>query len=256
MKLNYKKLGKGQPLIMLHGVFGSSDNLLSVGKSLAENFSVYLLDQRNHGESPHSDSFTYSDMAEDVNEFMEDHNINNAFLLGHSMGGKTVMNFTAKYPEKVKKLIVVDISPRYYRRHHDDILEGLNSIQPKVVSSRGEADKILSEKVSELAVRQFLLKNLEREGDSFKWRINLQVISRDIENVGEALPESAVIKVPTLFVKGENSGYIREKDIEVIDKQFSNYKLEIINGAGHWLHAEKPIEFVKAVKSFLEKNEL
>lgn len=252
MKLNYKKFGQGQPLIMLHGVFGSSDNLLTVGKNLAENFSVYLLDQRNHGESPHSDSFTYSDMAEDLNEFMEDHEINNTFLIGHSMGGKTVMNFTARYPEKVKKLVVMDISPRYYRRHHDDILEGLNSIQPKAVSSRTEADKILSEKVNEVAIRQFLLKNLEREGDSFKWRINLPVISRDIENVGEALPEDAVIKVPTLFIKGENSGYIREKDFELIDKQFSDYKIEIINGAGHWLHAEKPIEFVKAVKSFLE----
>lgn len=251
MKLNYKKIGQGAPVIMLHGVFGSSDNLLSSAKALSEDFTVFILDQRNHGHSPHSENFTYQDMADDLLEFMDDQGLKSAALIGHSMGGKTVMHFAARHPERVSKLVVMDISPRYYKRHHDEILGGLNSIDPGNISSRTEADQVLAEYVAEPPVRQFLLKNLERENDAFKWRINLPVITEKIDNVGEPLPEEAVVPVPTLFIKGENSGYIREKDLDLIKRQFPDSRLHSIQGAGHWLHAEKPAEFVNAVKRFL-----
>jgi esterase len=162
MKLNYKKTGTGEPLIILHGLFGSADNWFSIAKELEKNYTLYLLDQRNHGDSPHSEEWNYQVMAEDVKELMDNENIESAFLMGHSMGGKTVMAFALQYPEKVKKLIVADIAPRYYPLHHQVILEGLNAIPMDQIKSRKDADDILSKYVSNIGIRQFLLKSLGR----------------------------------------------------------------------------------------------
>lgn len=252
MKLFYKEIGEGNPIVILHGVFGSSDNLLGPAKLLADEYKVYLLDQRNHGNSPHSDEFNYSAMASDLMEFLDEEGLRNPLIVGHSMGGKVVMNFAAMYPEFDARYVVMDISPRFYKRHHDEILKGLNNIDLESVRSRQEADKVLEEKVSELPVRQFLLKNLDRTDKGFKWRINLPVLTDKIDNIGEGLNEDIVIDRPFLFIRGDQSNYIREKDEELIRRQFTDSRVVTIHGAGHWLHAEKPEEFAEIIKEFIK----
>lgn len=254
MKLAYREIGEGEPLIILHGLFGSSDNWLSIARELESRFKVYLVDQRNHGDSPHSDEFTYAAMAADIKEFVEEHALEKPVLMGHSMGGKTAMTFAVTYPELLKKLVVVDIAPRYYPVHHDRILEGLQSIDVDNLQSRREADKALAEYVPELGVRQFLLKNLGRSSEGgYEWKINLPVISEQIENVGEALGEEGRFEKPVLFINGEKSDYInRERDEPLIQQIFPQAKIETIAGAGHWVHAEKPAAVVEKVRTFIE----
>lgn len=254
MKLAYREIGEGEPLIILHGLFGSSDNWLSIARELESRFKVYLVDQRNHGDSPHSDEFTYAAMAADIKEFVEEHALEKPVLMGHSMGGKTAMTFAVTYPELLKKLVVVDIAPRYYPVHHDRILEGLQSIDVDNLQSRREADKALAAYVPELGVRQFLLKNLGRSGKGgYEWKINLPVISGQIENVGEAIGEEGRFEKPVFFINGEKSGYInRERDEPLIQRIFPKAKIETIAGAGHWVHAEKPAAVVEKVRTFME----
>jgi len=252
MKLFYRELGEGQPIIILHGVFGSSDNWITPAKMLSDGRRLYLLDQRNHGQSPKSDEFNNKVMADDLNEFVEDHQVKKPVIIGHSMGGKVAMTFASLYPDKLSKLIVVDIAPKYYPPHHQKILEGLRAIDLKRLESRQQADAILSQYEPELGVRQFLLKNLYRNQENeFSWRINLPVISEKINNVGESLDENIKINLPTLFIRGANSRYIKNTDEPLIKKLFSDIKIETIEGAGHWVQAEKPKEFVEAVRKFL-----
>lgn len=251
MLLNFKKSGSGPPLVILHGLFGSLDNWFSIAKELVEHYTLYLVDQRNHGDSPHSDEWNYAVMAEDLKELFDAEGLDRAFLMGHSMGGKTVMNFAVKYPERVEKLIVADIAPRYYPIHHQTILEGLNSLNLKEIKSRKEADDQLSKYVSELGIRQFLLKSLTRDSDGFAWKINLPVIIKNIENVGEALAKDSTFDGPTLFLAGANSNYIQQKDLPDLEAHFPNYQLEFVADAGHWLHAEQPHAVVEEMRRFL-----
>jgi esterase len=254
MKLNFKKTGQGAPLIILHGLFGSADNWFSIAKELESDFTLYLIDLRNHGDSPHSDEWDYDVMAKDINEFIEDQKIEAAFLMGHSMGGKTAMNFAMKYPEKVSKLIVADIAPRYYPLHHQHILEGLNAVPIDSLKSRKEADDVLSQYITIPGIRQFLLKSLGRGDDGgFVWKINLSVITEKIANVGTALESNTTFEKPTLFMGGEKSDYIRSEDKEEIDRLFPNSHIIYIKNAGHWLHAEQPAAVVETVKAFLKK---
>ncbi len=251
MQLYFRELGEGQPLIVLHGLFGSCDNWLTVSKPLAEKYKVYLIDQRNHGRSPHDEVHNYEAMANDLLDFFSQHNIEKLIVLGHSMGGKTAMHLALNHPESVEKLIVVDISPRYYTPHHQDVIAGIRSINLATLTSRDEADKIMSEHLPELGVRQFLLKNLYRnEAGGFAWRMNFEGIVSQIENIGQ---ESTGIsfKKPTLFLNGSNSKYIQAKDQELILNLFPNAKLHTVEGAGHWVQAEKPTQFVDEVLSFL-----
>lgn len=253
MQLNFKKLGTGKPLIILHGLFGSADNWFSISKELKDNFTLYLIDQRNHGDSPKSDEWDYDVMVEDLKELMDNEGLDKANLMGHSMGGKTVMNFALKYPEKVEKLIVADISPRYYAVHHQRILEGLNSLDLEAIGSRKEADDQLAEFVPNLGERQFLLKSLGRGSDGFVWKINLPVITEKINNVGEALPDGKSFSGPTLFLAGSNSSYIQQSDLDDIDAFFPNNEVEFIADAGHWLHAEQPDAVVEEIRRFLKQ---
>lgn len=251
MDLFYRELGKGTPIIILHGVFGSSDNWLTPAKLLADSYKLYLVDQRNHGQSPKNDEFTYTTMANDLRHFIEERNIFKPIIVGHSMGGKVAMTFASLNPEKLGKLIVVDIAPKYYPPHHEKILEGLNAINLKSIKSRQEADEILASYESELGVRQFLLKNLYRNpNNEFEWRINLPIITQKIDNVGEALSEGVRIDVPTLFIRGGKSPYISGNDEEHIRDIFSRVEIKTIEGAGHWVQAEKPHEFVSTVRAF------
>lgn len=252
MKLNFRILGEGAPLIILHGVFGSSDNWQTVGKVLAEQYKVYLVDLRNHGNSPHSDDFNYDLMAKDIRELIDDEDIESAYLLGHSMGGKVAMTFSNKYPEKVKKLIVVDIAPKAYAPHHQQIFDGFHAVDLENIKSRGEADKQMSEVISNMGIRQFILKNLYRDKNAtFSWKLNLEVIKREASKIGEGLVPNTPFKKPALFIAGGKSDYIQETDHEMIRSIFQNTEIITIEGAGHWVHAEKPTELVNAVTAFL-----
>lgn len=251
MRLNYKKTGSGHPLVILHGLFGSLDNWFSIAKELTEHYTLYLVDQRNHGDSPHADTWNYAVMVEDLKELLDAEGLDKIYLMGHSMGGKTVMNFAVKYPEYIEKLIVADIAPRYYAPHHQIILEGLNSLDLESIQSRKEADDQLARYIPELGTRQFLLKSLTRGGEGFAWKINLPVIAKNIENVGEALAEGSRFDGPTLFLAGGNSNYIQQKDLPDLETHFPNYQLEFVANAGHWLHAEQPHAVVEELRKFL-----
>lgn len=253
MTLNFKKEGNAaESLIILHGLFGSLDNWMTFAKHVSEYFTVYLLDARNHGQSFHDDEFTYECMAKDVKDFMEQQQLEKAIILGHSMGGKTAMQLAFNYPHLVKKLIVADIAPKAYPVHHDEIIKGLQSLDFSVIKTRGEADEKLAESISNFAVRQFLLKNMYwKEKNQLAWRFNLDVIAAQILNVGIEIEASFPFTEPTLFVRGEQSNYVLDEDLADIKNKFPNMKLETISGSGHWIHAEKPKEFLDIIKSFL-----
>jgi pimeloyl-ACP methyl ester carboxylesterase len=245
--------GEGKPFVILHGFLGMGDNWKTFSKQFAdENFEMHLVDQRNHGRSFHSDDFDYELMVEDLKRYCDDYNLNSIVLLGHSMGGKTAMLFAATYPELVDKLIVADISPRYYPVHHDAILEGLSSLDFSEIKSRGKADKALSHYINNAGVRMFLLKNLYWvEKGQLGLRINLEVLKENISEVGEALPIHAVFEKDTLFLRGDRSEYIGEADEAIIKQHFPNSEIKTIDNAGHWLHAENPEDFFSAVMNFL-----
>lgn len=246
-------MGEGQPLIILHGVFGTSDNWQTFAKQIADRYQVFLLDQRNHGLSPHSDEFDYHVMADDIREFIETHQLENPVVLGHSMGGKAAMFFATKYPGQFEKLIIVDIAPRAYPVHHQKILEALGAVKTNEISSRKEAEDQMKPIIADFGIRQFLLKNLKREdNDSFGWKLNLPVISQNIERIGEAVDDSHPVDKPVLFVGGEKSDYIREEDHALIKKVFPQARIVSIPGAGHWVHAEQPKLLLEEVTNFLE----
>jgi len=251
MKLFFRQQGQGQPLIILHGLLGSSDNWHSLGRLFGETFSVYLVDQRNHGQSPHSDEINYKLMTEDLEAFMRDNNITRANLIGHSMGGKTVMNFAVKNPTLVEKLIVVDIVPKYYVVRHDRLIEGMKAIPLDEITSRSEAEVILSGYEPDPAVRQFLLKNLTRDDEGkFKWRPNLHAIDEHLDEIGEGMVYPGAFNGQSLFVNGSKSNYFAAGDQELIKKIFPQAKFVSLN-TGHWVQAEKPQEFAETVLQFL-----
>lgn len=256
MKLNFKQIGneEGKPLVILHGLFGTLDNWITSAKLLADRgFKVYLLDQRNHGKSPHSDEFSYESMASDLLEFLDDQSFQQTVLIGHSMGGKTVMNFAVDNPERVERLVIVDIAPKYYPPHHQTILSGLHAVNIDSVTSRKEADERMALHISNPGVRQFLLKNLERvDGETFRWKMNLSVIENNIEIVGGAL-ESGVFEGKTYFIGGGASDYIQRGDRTLILKHFPKAKIASIKDAGHWVHAEKATQFMDVLIAMLNE---
>ena len=252
MKLFHRELGQGQPIVMLHGIFGSSDNWLTHSRMLSEHYHTYALDLRNHGQSGHDDSFDYPSMVDDVLAFMEEQGIEDPVVMGHSMGGKVAMNLAVAHPDKVQKLIVVDIAPRPYNMENYVVLQGLNAIQIDQVTSRQQADEMLAAHVDESDVRQFLLKNLQRKPEGgFRWKLNLQAISENIEKIGLPLQFEGQFEKPTLFVRGARSGYVRDKDLETIKGIFPAATVKTLD-TGHWVPAEKPNEFVAVVREWLE----
>ncbi|MBA6155857.1 alpha/beta fold hydrolase [Tenacibaculum sp. S7007] len=251
--LHSRIVGEGKPLLILHGYFGMGDNWKSHANKLAEDgFQVHLIDQRNHGRSFHSDEFNYELLVEDLYNYIQYHSLERVDLLGHSMGGKTVMLFAVEYPELVNKLIVADISPRMYPPHHHDILDALNSVDFTVQNSRKLIDEKLSELIPEVGVRQFLLKSVYRKTkDELGYRFNLNSLTENNNEVGVALPSFTVFGGGTLFLKGENSGYISKDEEPIINAHFPNSTIKTIVNAGHWLHAENPKDFYETLVGFL-----
>ena len=253
MKLFSRVLGQGEPMIVLHGLFGSSDNWLTQAKLLANHFKVFSLDLRNHGQSPHSDEFDYPSMAKDLEEFIDTNGLHEPVIIGHSMGGKAAMNFAVAHPGKLSKLIVVDIAPKAYNLEHYTIAEGLKAIPLDTVFSRNEADEILAQHVPEPDVRQFLLKNLQRKSEGgFTWKINLPVITNKLTNIGVDLQFPGSFNKPTLFIRGSKSNYIRDSDWDRITEVFPAAELKSMD-TGHWVQAEKPQEFADLVMQWLTK---
>ncbi len=255
MKLYHQKLGEGPPLIILHGLFGSSDNWLGIAKVLAEQYTVFLPDQRNHGRSPHSPSFAYADLAGDIREFLEDFSLKRVVLLGHSMGGKTTMKFALDYPLKVDKLIVADIAPKAYPLHHDKTVEALQTLPVTQMQSRKEAEAELLQQIGDMATVKFLLKNLERdESGKFRWRLNVDGICANLQAIGAAVSGYNTFDHPALFIRGSASNYVQDEDWPAIRELFPQAQMKTIEGASHWLHVEQPQEFVKVVQTFLAKR--
>jgi esterase len=252
VQLNYKQFGNGTPLIILHGLFGSLDNWQTLAKQFAENFSVYIIDVRNHGKSPHTAEHDYVSIAEDLKEFMQQQSIEKAHFIGHSMGGKAVMQFSILYPEKVLKQIIVDIAPKKYGRGHDEIFDAIFSLDFNTLQSRNEADEQLQKLIPDFGTRQFILKNLDRtEEGKYAWKFNLETLFREYENVRGGITSSKPIDVETLVIKGEKSGYVTAKDEANFKTLFPKTTIASVSNAGHWVHAENPTELLTLVNRFL-----
>lgn len=256
MKLFYRTYGEGKPIIILHGLFGQCDNWQTHAKALAEKgFKVFTVDQRNHGLSPHSDEFNYKVMSEDINELVDDLGLNKVILLGHSMGGKTAMQFASDHPGKVDKLIVADIGPKLLPPHQQDVISALRAIDFDKIKARRGAEEILSQYISDYGTKQFLLKNIYWKTDTqLNWRFNFIVLEKNIDGIGAEIEFTRVYTkhdFKTLFIRGENSTYILDSDIPDIRNNFPDAEFATIEGAGHWLHVDKPKEFLEEVLRFI-----
>ncbi|HLV78464.1 MAG TPA: alpha/beta fold hydrolase [Marinobacter sp.] len=259
VELNYRITGQGEPLVLLHGLFGSLENLGGIARRLEDRWQIHALDARNHGSSPHTDEMNYPAMAADVVAYLDSQGLEQASILGHSMGGKVAMQVALNYPERVSSIIVADIAPVTYQHGHDAILEGMKNLDLYGVRSRKQADERLAGFVDELGVRQFLLKNLERipaaeQSDReriFRWRLNLPVIDACYPNLTAAPEGPGPFQGPVLFIKGGNSAYIQDKHQASIRELFPRVELKVIEGTGHWLHAEKADVFAGLCRDFL-----
>ena len=251
--LHSKIHGQGPSFVILHGFLGMGDNWKTLGRDFSDQgFEVHLVDQRNHGKSFHDDDFSYEILVEDLKKYCDFHELKDIILLGHSMGGKTAMLFAVTYPKLVSKLIVADIAPRFYPRHHHDILSGLSALNFSELQSRDQAEEVLSNYVMHVPTRKFLLKNVYWiEKGKMGLRINLDALIENIDEVGEALPTHLTFDGDTLFLKGDRSEYISEEDENAIQRQFENVMIITINDAGHWLHSENPEGFFEAVMNFV-----
>lgn len=253
MELNYKEFGQGEPLIILHGLFGMLDNWQTLGKRFAAHHSVYLIDQRNHGRSPHTEPMTYAAMAEDLHDFLVSHWIYKAHILGHSMGGKTAMEFALRYPDMVDRLIVVDIAPKAYVGGHQEIFEALFALDLSTLDKREDAEAFLQDRIADYGVRQFLLKNLSRtKADGYRWKMNLPVIYKHYSDILAAPETGRQFEGPTLFVRGGQSDYIMDNDLPLIQEFFPDANLKTIPEAGHWVHAAAPDALYDRIGAFLE----
>ena len=248
-------LGEGKPLVVLHGFLGMSDNWKSHGLQWAKKgFQVHLIDQRNHGRSFHEERFDYTVMVEDLEHYRAHHRLEPLFLLGHSMGGKTAMNYACEFPERVNKLLIADIAPKYYPPHHGYIFEALNGLDLSRLQSRGEADQALAKALPDWGMRQFLLKNLYwKSPGQLAFRCNLEILGNRLEEIGEPLSSHYRFEGSTVFFRGDRSEYITEADIPLIAQHFPSGQVKTIPAAGHWLHSENPEVFFKTSLTFFEE---
>ena len=256
MKLFFRQFGTGQPVVILHGLFGLSDNWVSFGRQLGDHYSVYIPDLRNHGQSPHSKVFDFPSLEDDLVELVEENELESIFLVGHSLGGKTAMFFALHHPWLVKKLVVVDISLRKSppNREHQLLLNAMMAVDFGAAKSRSDVDKQLHATVKSSKLRQFLLKNVYwRDRHNLDWRLNLQAINENLLSVFEGVSVSGSYPGPTLFVRGGLSDYVAETDLGDLKIKFPGAEVKTIANASHWVHADAPGEFYDIVKDFLDR---
>jgi pimeloyl-ACP methyl ester carboxylesterase len=253
MDLFFNQYGEaGPPLIILHGLLGANGNWHTLSRTAFQDVArVYAVDQRNHGRSPHADRIDYPSMAADTNDFVEQHDLGRAHLLGHSMGGKTAMQTALTYPSVVDRLIVVDMAPRAYAPRHTDLLDALARIDPSAYDDRDAVDAALAEDVPSWPIRQFLLKNLDYDGTRYRWMPNLDAIRRHYDAINAAVTDDSSFDGPALFVRGAESDYVSDDDVPGIRRRFPNAELVTIEGAGHWVHADAPDALAEVVTDFL-----
>lgn len=265
MKLFYREFGSGIPLIILHGLYGSSDNWVSIAKSLSKDFRVIIPDQRNHGLSPHSIVHSYKSMSSDLDELVRDLKITKFLLIGHSMGGKTAIWYASRWPEMLTGLMIIDISPFKTGKHqnpvsefHLNVLKAINNLPLNSINTREEADLLLSESVSSPRIRSFLLKNLTRTKDkSFGWKLNAENLEMNIDNILDGFDRniadhSIISGFPVVFVRASKSDYIPESDYSDIRKIFPVSDIVSVEDASHWIHVEKPDQIIEIIYSMLE----
>ena len=251
MELHFEVAGHGEPLVILHGLFGSLENWRPMSKRLAQHFKVFALDQRNHGQSPHSLEMDYLLMARDVRDVLGVHALNDSFVLGHSMGGKTAMQLALSYPGLVRKLVVVDMSPRGDSGRHETMIAGMRSLDLPRYQSRKEIETALATAVPDLSTRQFLLKNVARRPvGGFSWKIGLEEIHQNYSNLTKAIDYTAPFTKPAVFIRGETSDYLTQADWPLILRLFPNAALQNIPRAGHLVHVENPDAFFTSVVNF------
>lgn len=249
--LNHKIYGQGDPIIILHGLFGMLDNWQTIAKKLADNYMVILVDQRDHGKSKHTEAFNYQLLAEDLNQFLEENWIHSCHIIGHSMGGKTALQFAALHPDMIDKLIVVDIGIKSYEPGHELIFKALLEVPIDMVKTRGEVEEIIARYIDDAGVRLFLMKNLQRKKEGgFRWKMNLELLHKEYSNILAAIEFDHPVEVDTLFIYGARSKYIVPSEIEEIQSFFTHSKFTEVD-AGHWIHAEKPQELYALVNGFL-----
>jgi esterase len=254
MELYSRIEGSGFPMVLLHGLLGSSDNWRTVSKRLGQSYKVYSVDLRNHGQSPHGGRMTYPVMADDLRELLERQEISEAHVVGHSLGGKAAMQFAISYPDRVKKLVVIDIAPKAYPPSQRSILAALDQLELQSFKSFGEIDAALAPAIPELAVRQFLMKNIARVPNSgFRWRIDIASIGKSYDHLTKAIIPARRYDKPACFVRGGRSDYIQDTDLPSIRAIFPRAELATIAGAGHWLHAEATDEFLRVLIAFVTK---
>ncbi len=250
--LHFKEYGQGEPLLILHGFMGSLDNWHSFATQFGAKYHVYNLDQRNHGKSPHREFHSIPLMVADLKQFIGENKLSKVSLIGHSMGGKVAMEFALRYPELVNKLIIVDIAPKQYIRGHDDVFKAIFAVELNKVISRKDAENRMEPFVQDFGTRQFLMKNLDRAEDgSYKWKMNLNVLHRDYEEIIRSINSDTPFLGSTLVIKGGNSRYINTEDETDFEQLFPAYQLKSIANVGHWVHAEAPKEFYEMVNKFL-----
>ncbi|HEX5625664.1 MAG TPA: alpha/beta fold hydrolase [Saprospiraceae bacterium] len=258
LNLHYKKSGTGPELVILHGLFGCLDNWQSLTKLLEPDFTVYRLDLRNHGKSPHAAAHSYPLMAEDLLHFLDVHGLDRVQLMGHSMGGKVAMQFLNLAKERVRKTMILDIAPKAYPRGHDSLFKAMFDLPIYELQTRNQADHFLTERIPEFGVRQFILKNLDRDGEGrFVWKINLEALYRHYDQIRAEIAFPHPVFQELRFVKGARSGYIDEHDQKKIPLFLPNASFVEIADAGHWIHADRPFELVEQIRQFfLNENEM
>ena len=255
MRLHYREQGRGPALVILHGLFGSLDNWAFISQRLAEHFRVFSIDQRNHGQSPHDPEMNYAVMAEDLREFLEQHELPSAHVLGHSLGGKVAMQFALQHPERVDRLMVADMAPRGYERRHDNIFNALLGLNLEAFQTRAQIESALAPQLPDLAVRRFLLKGLARnDSGKLEWKFNLRTLHESYGLLTSAIEWNGVCKKPALFIRGGKSDYIREDDSADIHRLFPLAKITTIPNASHWLHADAAEEFLQIIEGFLRSQ--
>lgn len=255
MQLHYQTLGQGQPLVLLHGLFGSGDNWGTVAKHFSQHYQVISVDLRNHGKSPHSASQSYANMADDLLDLCDSFCLDRVHLLGHSLGGKVAMQFASSFPDRLEKLVVVDMAIRAYADAHTHLIDAMMAVDLSKMQNRSEVDKALSSSIPHAMVRQFLLMNLIKSASNLSdgnlaWRINLAALKTNYPSLQQAVCENAHYEKSCLFIRGEHSDYIQDEDIEHIRTHFTNAQFASLQ-TGHWVHAEQPHAFIEVVENFL-----